>query len=667
MNNLKNHYKKMFESIKESTLEMQPSKWVESHRILTRDVSTLPGPFKYDNTPYMREIIDTMSPYHPARIVGLMFGSQAGKTEGLIINGICWMIANNPGNCFMLSADEKLNSEAIESKLDQGIQSCGIRHLIGPNVIRKRNQRTGDTSTSKEYVGGRLFGGGLRSIDRLSRQRSVEIGFFDDWDSAPISDKAQGSLFDLLQTRFKTAAKTMKQYYISTPETRPSNIEQVYLRGDQRQWKVPCPKCGSMITIEWTVEKEGHNFGIYFEKDKSEHLIKKSVGYICQECGEFFTEKYKYEMNLAGIWEPTAQPYRDGYFSYHLNNLMGAPTWYGWTDYVYQWIEIFDGGVVKKSKLKPFKNQVLGEPWEESTTDIDRVKISRNTRDYNVGIVPILQSKEDGNGEIFFLTCAADLNGNLDDARLDYDVWAHTETGSIYSITQGSIGSYQPKSDPDKRFDKKSYRFEVPNNVWDILWNEVINVAYETDTGETRRIFMCGIDTGHFPGLVYQFLDQHPLRVVGLRGKGAKEYSKINANASLYKIGQERSDVFFLESNRIKDNLEEMMLTTWKEGTVQPPGFMNFPFPEEDKYTKHYFRQYYGEHKVLKENDFGDPIGWFWDKRSGSSQNHFWDTAYYNLALRDIIKDKLLKEAKQPKGLWSDFVRLMKPLFVNSK
>ena len=134
--------------------------------------------------------------------VWVMKGAQIGLTEGLIVNGICWIIANNPGNIMALSANEDLSREMIESRLDQGIKSCGIQHLIRPNTIRKRNNRTGDTSQSKEFAGGRLFAGSVQGIDKLGKQRSIKYGFFDDFESAPVADKDQGNIFELLQQRF---------------------------------------------------------------------------------------------------------------------------------------------------------------------------------------------------------------------------------------------------------------------------------------------------------------------------------------------------------------------------------------------------------------------------------------------------------------------------------
>ena len=442
-NPLKHQLNRLIESIKVHGLEMMPAAWAEENRTLTSSVSTIQGRYKYDYTPYLREIVDSLSPYNPAKVIGVMKGSQIGFTEGVIINGIVWLIANNPGNVILTSANEDLNKEIIETRLDQAISSCNIQHLIRPNTIRKRNQRTGDTSKYKEFTGGRLVGGGVNSTNKLSRQRSIKIGFFDDWEAAPISDKVQGDLFDILQKRFSTAKNSMKQFYISTPETRPSNIEKVYNMGDKRKWFVPCPLCGEFIEMIWSeVNEEGERVGIVFKTDDDGLLIKESVGYKCQKCFGFFTEKHKYNMNLHGFWAPTAKPKREGYVSYYLPNLMAAPFMFGWTDFAHEWLGCHEGGVTRKSKLKVFFNQTLGLPWEEKKSELKANTLAQNTRSYQIGIVPRELSMRDGNGDIVLLTCACDLNGTVDDARLDFEVVGHSENGSLNTILHGSIGKY---------------------------------------------------------------------------------------------------------------------------------------------------------------------------------------------------------------------------------
>src|SRR6478609_1497305 len=148
-----------------------PSEWAEKHRVMTSDETPWPGPFSFRKAPYMREPLDRLSPKDPARKIALMCGSQLGKTINIIENGICWIISENPGNILFLTGHTDLSEEAIE-KLDLAIDNCGIRKLIRPSTIRKKNSKTGDTSSKKEFSGGRLVSGSA-SNHKMLRQRSV--------------------------------------------------------------------------------------------------------------------------------------------------------------------------------------------------------------------------------------------------------------------------------------------------------------------------------------------------------------------------------------------------------------------------------------------------------------------------------------------------------------
>ena len=658
---LQDKFVDLFSSIKTDRNKLTPSQYAEKYRYLSSEVSTITGKFKYNLTPYLRETVDCFSPFHPAKVVAVMKGGQVGFTEGVIINGILWMIANNPGNCLFLSADDGLSQEAVEMRLDQGIQSCGIQDLIGPNVIRKRNQRTGDTSKYKEYVGGRLFAGGLKSINKISAQRSIKYALIDDWDKAEQADKKEGSKFELIQMRLSSAAKSMKQYYISTPGTKPSNIEAVYLMGDQRQWVVPCPDCGVFIKLIWNQLKDKEVVGVYFEKDSKGGLIESSIGYVCQECGEFFKEKHKYEMNLSGYWKSTAKEVREGYYSYHINNFNSAPHMYSWTDYVYKWLRIWDNGSESISKRKVFRNQVEGLPWEERKQGVKKNILIKNTRKYSVGTIPNKQSKDDGNGIIVLITCATDLNGTIDDPRLDYEVVAWAENGSSYRIDQGSIGTYGLRAKDDKLSDW-TYRNEQPNNVWNHLYNEVINKKYKTDEGKEMPIMISGIDTGYLEFYAFNFIDTDSAKLTGLKGGSDDKYVNINKDLAFYKASKKRKNLYILNTHHLKDILSEMIHAKWTKGEVQPAGFMNFPVPTSEKFRPYYFSQFESEHKILEENEDGEATSWKWQKKTTTAQNHFFDTAVYNLALREIFSQNLCKEAGIKDANWFDYVELIKKI-----
>jgi phage terminase large subunit GpA-like protein len=647
--------------------DVKPSTWTEQHRSMTTETSPFPGPFKYDRTPYLREIVDCLSPGHPARIVAVMKGAQIGFSTGVIESGIGYIISENPGNILFLSGHQDLSEEAMNVKIDQMIDSCGLRPLIRPNVIRKKNARTGDTAKSKEFPGGYLVAGSANN-HKLLRQRSVRYGFVDDFDAVKASSKESGDTRKLIERRFAAYADKMKLYFISTPELKQtSNIEPVYMKGDQRKYHVPCPCCGVAIALEWKVDLKGSDGrekgGITWKLDEHGKVVPGSVGYICQECGGFFDDSDKQELLTHGEWIPTAEPEEIGIYSYHISSLYAPVGMYDWAHYVNEYLEAFptEGGG-KESLQKVFTCTVLGYPFQQESEALKANDLQQNNiRAYPIGIVPEKISLNDGNGRILLLTCACDLNGLEKDARLDWEIVGWAESGSSYSIAHGSIGTFIPREGSKKvKADRErwTYEYNRPRSVWPEL-TKVFSAEYMTDTDRKLRVIMAGVDCGRHTQHAYTYLDKLNSKLrVGLKGVPETKLMKFGTDVPTFRPARERSNLFLLEVNEIKDDLAGIMRLQWDEfdDEKQPPGFMNFPTPSGGAYLfGNFFSHFEAEHRVLETKD-GRPIGARWEKKNSAVQNHHWDVRVYNMALRDILVALLCKELKIKNPSWADFV-----------
>lgn len=659
----------ILEGSKVQLSNLLPSEWAEMNRVMTTDVSPFPGKFSYSRTPYFKEVVDCLSPYHDAHTVAIMKGSQIGCSTTVIESGIGYIIANTPGNILFLVGHTDLVEEAMNKKIDQMIDSCGLRSLIRPNVQRRKNSRTGDTSTSKEFPGGSLIAGSA-SNHKLLRQRSVQFGFIDDFDAAKKASKESGSTVSMIEQRFAAYSSKMKLFYISTPERKESsNIEPAFLLGDQRRYCIPCPKCGDLIPLMWTVTIEGtdgkEKGGMHWKEDNHGLLIPGSVEYICQSCGSAFDDTDKDELNLAGRWKPTAIPSVDGYYSYHISSLYAPSGMYDWDYYVRKYLKACPPGQDRKEDLyKAFINTVLGETYEQQGESPKANDLQKNCRAYEIGIVPEKLSIRDGNGKIILLTCAADMNGTENDARLDWEIVAWSESGANYSIKHGSIGTFIPREGAMKvKGDRAHWTYErgKQNSVWP-EFQKIITAHIPTDTARKMPVFITGLDCGHYSNYAYSFIDKaNGAYVVGLKGKDIERYTRFNADVAQFKPAKERPNLFLVEVNAVKDDLSEYMKLKWdeKEDSVQPFGFMNYPNPANDLYAfKNFFSHYESEHRVLETRPDGSVIT-RWVKKSSTSQNHFWDVRGYNIILRDILVSLTFKELKVKNYTWGDFVSMV--------
>lgn len=658
----------LLESCRNYISDIKPSEWAEKNRVMDSSETPFPGPFRYDKTPYSREIVDCMAPDHPARVIAVMKAAQIGFSVGAIEPAIGWSIAENPCNILFLTGHTDLSEEAM-AKIDKVIDNSGIRHLIKPQTFRARSQKTGDTNMKKEYAGGSLIAGSATN-HKLMRQRSIHTIFVDDFEAAKQASKESGSTLKLIQQRQAAYASKGKLYLISTPEImETSNIYPAYMAGDQRKFMVPCPCCGEFINYEWqtTVEKTEKPAGITWKTTEEGKLIPESVGYTCQKCGEFFDESDKYERNLLGYWKPTAEPERPGNYSYHISALYAPPGMFSWEHYIRDYMEANPPGQPEvEAKMKTFTNLCLGLPFEpKGDTPSGTALQQNNVRPYKIGIVPEKLSIKDGNGMVMMLTCAADLNGKEDDARLDYEILAHTETGSTYSITHGSIGTFILNEGQYRvREDRKhwTYRHGQDNSVW-TEFDKVLAKVYEFDTGIKARVMITGIDAGHLQHYVYEQIEKRQYNQIALRGSPMASFIKIGSDKKWWKLSQERANLYLLESNAIKDELAQLALLRFDEraDSQQPAGYMNYPMPENGLYGyNNYFSHYEAEHKVYEVKD-GMTTAWTWKKKGNGLENHLFDVRCYNIALREIFSTKFLRAMPQEKDYsWGRFCEYIK-------
>lgn len=650
-----------------------PSDWVEKNVYLTGDLSRYQGYLKYELTPYSRELIDNLSSSSPVEMMAVMKCAQSGISKSVIYSGICYIISETPAPILFTAADVELAKLSVRTSLDPMLELSGVSKLIRPNVIKKKNQRSGDTDFSKEFSGGSLIALGVNNPNKW-RQYSVKYIFADDWEAAPRSDKKEGSVRSLMENRATSFGTTKKLFYISTPAIKQtSNIEEVYNLGDKRKWHWECPHCKTYIPMEWQIKKEDGGYsGIKWELDERGELIKESVHYECQNCNGKIFEKEKPILNNSGMWIPTVTPKRENFRSYQLNALVIPPGFTSWVDLVYQWLDAYPpNDVVDEDKLKAFVNTRLGQTWEEKGTTPRVTELMQNTRSYEVGVVPDQTIDKDGNGKVIMISLACDLGGVMEqyneDVRLDWEIIAHTSTGVTYSINHGSIGTFKrsrKKSRSERENDtervKWTYSHGMPNSVWGKL-KEVIEDNLIGQSGDAYNIDVAVIDTGHFTRLAYEFIDSenNPF-IVGIKGYAEDEYRRLTKDTPIIMRSRERQKLYILQVNQLKDILaSNMKLRVGMDG-YQPSGFMNFPQPENGKYTmRNYFEHYEGEHRTeVKKGD--TVIGYQWKKKNSSVENHFFDIAGYNIAAREIYIEVLRRNSKKYSKLtYEDYVILM--------
>jgi phage terminase large subunit GpA-like protein len=366
------------------------SEWADTHRYLSPRASAEPGRYRTDRTPYMRAIMDALSPSHPARRVVVMKSAQVGFTEG----GNCWIgyvIHHAPGPMLAVQPTVELAKRFSRQRIEPLIaESPALRERVKPSRARD----AGNTVLSKEFPAGLLIITGANSAVGL-RSMPARYLFLDEVDAYPPSADEEGDPVALAEARTRTFSWRSKVLLGSTPTIHGiSRIEREYEASDQRRYFVSCPHCAQMQWLE-------------FERLRWDKGRPDTAHYECISCNGHIEEHHKTAMLQAGEWRATADGADAGTIGFHLSALYSPVGWFSWADIARMW----EAAQATDEAKRSFKNGVLGLTWVETGEAPDWQRLYERREPWQIGTVPT--------GGLF-LTAGADVQKD----RIEIDVWA---------------------------------------------------------------------------------------------------------------------------------------------------------------------------------------------------------------------------------------------------
>ena len=365
------------------------SQWADQHRMLS-SLSAEPGRYRTARTPYMREIMDRLSPGDSAQRIVFMKAAQVGATE-VGNNWIGYVIHHAPGPMLAVMPSIELAKRSSRGRIAHLIEdSQALRERIKP----ARSRDAGNTMMSKEFPGGILVLTGANSAAGL-RSMPARYLFLDEVDGYKQSVEEEGDPVTLAEARTTTFAHRRKVFMVSTPLIRGlSRIEREYEATDQRRFFVPCPHCGAM---QW----------LKFDRLRWAKGQPETAEYHCEGCDAAIAEHHKTAMLEAGEWRATAVADDPTSVGYHLSSLYSPIGWMSWERIV----RIWNAAQGSDEAIKAFKNTILGETWVETGEAPDWQRLADRCEAWKSGTVPA--------GGLF-LTAGADVQKD----RIEVDVWA---------------------------------------------------------------------------------------------------------------------------------------------------------------------------------------------------------------------------------------------------
>jgi phage terminase large subunit GpA-like protein len=324
------------------------SQWADRHRMLSSVSSSEPGSWRTNRTPYLREVMDCLSPSSPVERVIFMSGSQLGKTEAGL-NWLGYIMHQSPGPILMVQPTVDMAKTYSKQRLDPLVEaSPALRDL----VREPRSRDSGNTVLAKEFSGGILRITGANSAAGLSSM-PVRFLFLDEVDRYPGDVDGEGDPVALAVQRTVTFANR-KVLMTSSPTIKGfSRIEAAFDESDKRRYWVPCPFCKEEQVLVWAQ--------VRWPKGEPERAC-----YVCIHCEKEIPEHRKGWMLENGRW--IAEAPGDGLVAgFHLSSLYSPLGWVSWGDVAVEHQLVYRD----PARLKTWCNTKLGETWEESAEQLD--------------------------------------------------------------------------------------------------------------------------------------------------------------------------------------------------------------------------------------------------------------------------------------------------------
>jgi phage terminase large subunit GpA-like protein len=486
--------------------ERTVSAWADESRILSKTSSAAPGRWRTERTPYLREIMDVLSPTDPTQFVVFKKCTQIGGTE----TGNNWIgsiIDQGLGPTMIVLPTSNAAKKASRTRIGPMIQETPS---LREKVREAKSRDSGNTILLKEFDGGVLLLAGANSATEL-KSSPVRNLFEDETEEYPADVDGQGDPEELAEKRTDTFARR-KIFKCSTPTITGGRIDVAYKASDQRRYLVECPHCAHAQALRfeqlrWETRKvweivESKTGEIRSAESEEAGAVERDTGelldvhYECEDCHGRIDEHIKPELLADAVLGGTARwvatnPGPDRAAGFAINALYSPLGWFSWRMIVLKWLEAQRDP--SGTKLKTFWNTILGEAYDEAGEAIEAHFLKGRVEPWRLGgIVP---------AKCLLLTAGVDVQHN----RLEVYVWGWGRDIESWLIDRHVI-----------------YGSPALEATWAGL-EELLSKGYAHAGGSSLRITAMAIDssdgvTTHFVR-VFARKWAHTRRIIAVKGQ----------------------------------------------------------------------------------------------------------------------------------------------------
>lgn len=554
------------------------SEWADQYRFLSSEASAEPGRWHTDRAPYQREPMNAITDVHSKKVV-LMWASQTGKTDSVILNTIGYYMHYEPSPMMALQPTVEMGETFSKNRLSPMLRDTPVLAELTSQKSRDKN----NTIMEKQFGGGYIAIQGANSPAALA-SRPVRILLADEIDRYPASAGVEGDPLMLAEKR-QTTFWNSKEVVTSTPTIKGfSKIEAEYEHSTKEVWNVPCPQCGRFQPLTWGK--------VRFDKEAFLSGENREVSAVCEHCGAVSGE-YEWKAHFAEGKYVAEFPRRKtrGFYVNSLGSLF--TTWEKITDDFLKAADEAKNG--NREPLKTWTNTVLAETWDEDGVQVDEADLMARAEDYGADL-------PDG---VIALTCGIDTQ----DDRFEYEIVGWGMGKESWGIEKGAV-----------------YGDLKGEEVWERLDQVLLKTFAKKDGTRLSITAACMDSQGHYTVEVQRFcLARWGRNVWAIKGRGGMDVPYINNPT---------------RNNRVKVPLFTLGVDTGKvlvydRLRIEKPGDGYCHFPHERGYDENYFKGLTAEKRIVTYKKGRATTAWVL-KNQGFRRNEPLDIRNYATAAMEI-------------------------------
>jgi phage terminase large subunit GpA-like protein len=456
------------------------SQWADEFRYVSRRVSPEPGRWRTDRTPYLKEIMDC---FNDPQVETIVFRKPAriGGTEA-ILNALGFYIDYDPSPILYVQQTDGLAERFSKKILQPTIEETPA---LFAKVDEARAGKSGSTILEKAFPGGDLIISGAKSHTNF-RMVHRRIIICDDIDGYDADVGGEGDPVYLAIER-SANAPDKKIFLTSSPSiSGSSRIDLAMQDTDQRFFKIPCLRCGTMQVLDWSDPKKLPS-RLRWPSDRYHQ-----AWFECESCNGEMKHHEKMEMLRAGQWEAT-RPFSNAAGFDGLSQLYSP--FVSWAAIIDKWFKASKDSAT----LKVFCNTVAGQSWEEDAVENVPEQQLHARREKYAAAAPM---------GVTVITAGVDIQGD----RIEVEIvgWGKGEESwsLAYIILWGD--TFKP-------------------GVWNDL-DAVLQEQFEHESGIMLRVSSVSIDSGFATDHVHKYVQPRQNRnIYAVKGdKGAMGHPLVN-------------------------------------------------------------------------------------------------------------------------------------------